>query len=245
MLNYNVNILILASLTGVATLVGVYLGSLFKKTKVNIIFSASFSAVLMILISIFELIPNAISDSSLANTIIWVGLGVFIIWLANLIVPHLHSVKEIKNCKDKCLMKTSYLIAMGLILHDFPEGFAIPSSFGHSQSLGLLVVFATFIHNIPEGYILTMSQKNSGGRSFCYRTALFSLLATFLGAILSINLLAIFQNLNPFFLSLAAGAMLFIAIHELLPESFRYKDTKTFSYGIGLAVLVYFLLSLI
>lgn len=241
----NINILILAGLAGLATLVGVFLGSLFKKTKRNIIFSASFSASLMILISIFELVPTALEDISMGILFFWVFLGAFMIWLANTIIPHLHSMKEIKDCKDKCLMKMSYLIAIGLILHDFPEGFAIPSSFGSSESLGFLVVAATFIHNIPEGYILTLSKTKLGKHSFCYRAAAFSLLATFLGAILSINLLTVFQNLNPIFLSLAAGAMLFIAIHELIPESFKYKNIKTFSFGAISAILVYFVLRLI
>jgi len=74
---------------------------------------------------------------------------------------------------------------------------------------------------------------------------MFSVAATFLGAILGIGLLANFQNLNPIFLSLAAGTMLFIALHELLPESFKYKDTRTFLRGIGLAVAVYLALHLL
>lgn len=241
----NINILILASLAGLATLVGVFLGSLLKKTKKNIVISASFSASLMILISVFELIPTALKDIDIKNFIFWVTFGAFIIWIANWAIPHLHSMKEIKNCKDKCLMKMSYLVAIGLILHDFPEGFAIPSSFGHSESLGFMLVLATFFHNIPEGYIITLSQTKSSRNSFCFRAAMFSVLATFLGAFLSIGLLVSFQNLNPAFLCLAAGAMLFIAIHELLPESFNYKDIKTFLFGIFSAVMVYFALSLL
>jgi zinc transporter, ZIP family len=241
----NINILILASLSGLATLAGVFLGSLFKKTKKNIILSASFSASLMILISVFELVPTAFKDIDIKSLISWITFGAFIIWIANRIIPHLHSMKEIKDCKGKCLMKMSYLVAFGLVLHDFPEGFAIPSSFGHSASLGIMVVLATFLHNIPEGYILTLSQAKSGANSFCLRAAAFSVLATLLGAILGIGLLASFQNLNPIFLCLAAGAMLFIAIHELLPESFRYKDLKTFALGVGAAILVYFALSLL
>ena len=241
----NLNILILAGLAGAATLVGVLLGSLFKKTKKNIIFSASFSASLMILISVFELIPTALKNIDAKFLFFWVAVGVLVIWLANWVIPHLHSMKEIKNCKDKCLMRMSYLVAVGLILHDFPEGFAIPSSFGHSESLGFLVVIATFLHNIPEGYILTMSQTKSNKNNFCLRSSMFSIMATFLGAILGIGLLANFQNLNPIFLSLAAGTMLFIALHELLPESFKYKDMRTFLRGIGLAVLVYLALHLL
>jgi len=241
----NTNILFLAGLAGLATLVGVFLGSLFKKTEKNIIFSASFAAGLMILISIFELIPAAAKDIGLSKLFFWLTLGIAIIWLADWAIPHLHSIKEIKKHQDKHLVQISYLIAIGLILHDFPEGFAIPSSFIDSSSLGFLVVIATFIHNVPEGYILTMSQTESCGRSFCYKAAALSMLATFLGSVLAINLLTVFNNLNPIFLSLAAGAMLFIAVHELLPESFKYHHIKNFSFGIVCAMFVYFTLGLL
>lgn len=241
----NINILILASLAGLATLVGVFLGSLFKKTKGNIIFSASFAASLMILISVFELIPNAAKNLDLYGLFFWVFTGAAFIWLADWIIPHLHSIKEIKNYREKCLTRVSYLIAIGLILHDFPEGFTIPSSFDYSNSLGLLVVAATFIHNIPEGYILTLSKSNSKKHGFYYKSAMLSMLATFSGAVLGLNLISSFQDLNPVFLSLASGAMLFIAIHELLPESFKYHHVKTFSFGIAAAVAVYFALRLL
>lgn len=245
MLTYNIDILILASLAGVATLIGVYLGSLLKRTRSNIIFGASFAASLMILISAFELIPNAFKSLNTVNLFFWVLVGILMIWLFNKFIPHLHSVKEIKCGKRKSSLQMSYLIAVGLILHDFPEGFAITSSFGVSNSLGFLVLATTFIHNIPEGYILTLSRAKNDSHSFCYRTGLLSLLATFLGAVLGINLLAHFSKLNPIFLSLAAGAMLFIAIHELLPESFKYKDIKMSLFGIGMAGGVYALMGLI
>ena len=241
----DINILILAGLAGLATLAGVFLGGIFQKTKGNIIFSASFAASLMILISVFELIPTAAKNLDIYLLLFWVLMGVSFIWLADWIIPHLHSIKEIKNYREKSLVKVSYLVAIGLILHDFPEGFAIPSSFAYADSLGWLVVLATFIHNIPEGYILTMYQLKSGSRGFYYKSAALSMMATFSGAFLGIKLISEFQGLNPIFLSLAAGAMLFIAIHELLPESFKYHHLKTFSLGIAGAVAVYLVLMML
>ena len=241
----NANILFLSCLTGLATLFGVFLGSFFKKTKNNIVFSASFAASLMIFISVFELIPAAAEKIELKYLFLWVFLGIFLVWIANQVIPHLHSVREIKNCKDKCLVKMSYLIATGLILHDFPEGFAIAGSFGSSDSLGLLVAMAAFIHNVPEGYILTIFKPKSGNRYSSYKLAALSALATFLGAVLGIWLLSFFQNLNPIFLALAAGAMLFIAIHELLPESCKDHRAGSFMLGIISSVVVYFFLYLI
>lgn len=241
----NANVLILAGLAGAATLLGVFLGSLYKKTKENIIFSMSFAASLMILISIFELIPAAVKKFGTIDSLVWISLGAFLIWVANQSIPHLHSVKEIKNCEKRYLARMSHLLAFGLILHDFPEGFAIPSSFNHSDSLGLLIVAAAFIHNIPEGYILTISKSKSSGCFSYYKFAAMSALATFFGAILGLQLTSFFRNFSPIFLSLAAGAMLFIAIHELLPESLKNHCVKTFSAGVLSAAAVYFFLILI
>lgn len=241
----DITILLIAGLAGLATLVGVFFGGLFNRTKRNIIFSASFSASLMVLISLLELIPTAAKNTDIISVVIWVLVGALTIWLANVIVPHMHSVKEIKDFKDKSLTKMSYLIAVGLVLHDFPEGFAIPSSFNNSESLGFMVVLATFFHNVPEGYILTVSQPKSPKNNFCFKASVSSAVATVLGALLGISLLTTFRNLSTVFLCLAAGAMLFLAAHELLPESYRHKDIKTFVFGIGSAILVYFLLGLI
>jgi zinc transporter, ZIP family len=240
-----INILILASLSGLATLIGVLGGKLFKKTRSSIIFSMSFAASLMILISIFELIPAAAKNFSNLELAFWVILGIFVIGLINKIIPHLHSVKEIDDCKDKCLIRMSYLVAIGLVLHDFPEGFAISSSFGHSNSLGLLVALSVFIHNIPEGYLLTIASSESNGNNFYYKSALLSTLATFLGAGLSIVLSASSPKFNPIFLSLAAGAMLFIAIHELLPKSLQNGKVRIFFIGILAAITAYFILRLL
>jgi zinc transporter, ZIP family len=239
------NIMILAGLAGLATLIGVLLGSLLKKTEENIIFSASFAASLMILISVLELVPGAAKNISVTELLFWVSLGAFGVWFANLIIPHLHSVREIKKHGDKSLARLSYLIVVGMILHDFPEGFAIPSSFGYSGSLGFLVVAATFIHNIPEGYIMTLAPVKSVGRSFYYKSALLSALASLSGAGLGIALTAKYHNFNPIFLAAAAGAMLFIAIHELLPASYKLHHIKKALLGSATALAVYLILSFI
>jgi zinc transporter, ZIP family len=109
--------------------------------------------------------------------------------------------------------------------------------------LGLVVVMAIFFHNIPEGYILAMAQSKN--KNFYFKASFYSMLATFSGAILGVGLLSRFKNLDAIFLSLAAGAMLFIALHELIPESFRHRDIKTFFNGIGSALFIYVVIGLL
>jgi ZIP family zinc transporter len=235
--------IILAAIAGTATFLGVYLGSKVKKDTKKIVFGASFAAWVMILISFFELIPSAAKEAGLPSSIIWILAGALAVWLINMAIPHMHSVKEIEKCSERCLMKMSYLIAVGLILHDLPEGFAIASTFKHSSSLGFIVVAALFIHNIPEGYVLTIASSKSKGKNFYYKSAAYSMLATLTGAVLGVALISKFNILNPILISIAAGAMLFISFHELIPVGIRYRQAIPALQGMSAAIAVYFGLS--
>jgi len=240
----NFNILILAFLSGLATFFGVYLGDKSNKSTANIAFGTSFAAGIMILISIFELIPEAYHIAGL-RSLFWVTLGLLAVWVINKILPHIHSIKGIENCDQKCSIRLSYLLAIGLILHDFPEGFAIPSSFTSSSELGLLLVIATFIHNIPEGYVLTVASAKYKSKGFFYKSALFSAVSTLLGATLGVILIHYFSFLNPVFLSIAAGAMIFISIHELIPASLRDGRKLACFIGASVSIILYAMLGLL
>ncbi|MFH1367202.1 MAG: ZIP family metal transporter [Patescibacteria group bacterium] len=243
-ISYIIKVLVLSLTAGGATFFGVFLGHKFSRGN-KISFGASFAAAIMILISLLELLPEAVKESNFQTALLYALLGAAAIFIANKIIPHIHSVKDIENCDDKCLVKLSYLLTIGLILHDFPEGFAIPSSFGQSTSLGFIVVIASFIHNIPEGYALTVAADRKKGFSFYYRSALFSTLASFGGAVFGLFLLNSFPGLNAVFLAFAAGAMLFICGHELIPMAHKYKIGADLFQGFGLAALIYIILRLI
>ncbi|HBO60683.1 TPA: zinc permease [Candidatus Berkelbacteria bacterium] len=239
----NLPVLVLAFLSGLATLLGVILGSHGKRSATHIAFGTAFAAGVMILISFFELIPGAYSIIQF-KSLIWVTIGACVVWGINRILPHIHSVKAIEDCDGKCMVRMSYLLAIGLILHDFPEGFAIPSSFESSTDLGFLLVAATFIHNIPEGYVLTVASAKYNCNKFFYKSALFSGISTLSGAILGVILIHYFSFLNPIFLSIAAGAMLFISFHELIPTSLRIGRKRVLVAGGFVSFILYFLLEI-
>jgi ZIP family zinc transporter len=239
----NINILILALLSGLATLIGVFIGRHYKNSKKDITFGTAFAAGIMLLIVTFELIPSSYGEAGLGS-LVWIALGIAVLYIVNRILPNIHSVKEIDDCDDKCMVKMSYLLAIGLILHDFPEGFAIPSSFASSDALGFLLVLATFVHNIPEGYVLTAASSKYKKDKFYYKSGLYSGFSTFLGALLGIILISQFSYLSPIFLALAAGAMLFIALHELIPVSLKSGRIRVFTSGIASSVVLYILIDL-
>lgn len=149
------SVISLASLSVISTIVGVGLAYYFRKSVWGVVVGIGFSTGIMLLISFFELIPEAIDIAGWGKSLLALFLGLFFIWLLNIVIPHTHLIEE-KSVKNRTLVKTAYLIVFGLILHDFPEGFAMANSYIHSPSLGLLVAIAIALHNIPEEFAMTV-----------------------------------------------------------------------------------------
>ena len=147
-------ILALAVISGMTTLIGVLLAVIFQKSNRAIAAGLGFAAGIMIWISLFELIPESIHAVGILKSTASLLTGVLLIFLLNLIIPHTHVCKKQKN--NKRLFKTAYLCAFGLIMHDFPEGFAMANSYLYSPQLGLLIALSITLHNIPEEFAIAL-----------------------------------------------------------------------------------------
>jgi ZIP family zinc transporter len=241
----NLAVIILAILSGLTTLIGVSLVFIFKRRLKELIVGMGFSAGIMLLISFFELIPESVSAAGLPSTLLATCLGTALIFALNFIIPHTHLIKE-KGKFDSQLLKSVYLVVFGLILHDFPEGFAMANSYLFSPHLGIIVAISIALHNIPEEFaiaapIITTTKKKGP----LIKAALISSMAEPAGAILGLLAVNLFSFLNPLFMSFAAGAMIFISLHELLPLAKRYKRPELFGLGIILAIFIYLGLNLV
>jgi len=231
-------IIILAILSGLTTIIGVVAAFCCRKSSKAVAVGIGFSTGIMLLISFFELVPEALEEVSIIKTIAAVIAGGLMVFLLDLIIPHTHFIKDVKS-NDIKLIKVGYLVAFGLILHDFPEGFAMANSYLSSPSLGLLLAVAIALHNIPEEFAMTIPMVAKKSKSFLVKLALISGLAEPAGAIAGIFFVHFFRFLNPYFLAGAAGAMIFICGHELFPMAKRYEKTSLFITGIILSVIVY------
>lgn len=135
------------------------------------------------------------------------------------------------------------LIAIGIALHNFPEGVALGSSYAYLPELGLTVAVAMTIHNIPEGMAIAIPACLSGcSKKSAFRLALFSGLAEPAGALVSILLLDIFSGFVPFGLAFAAGIMVFITLDEILPAASQNGHEHFISFGIIAGSLLTFVL---
>lgn len=237
------SVILLSFLSALTTLIGVGLAFYFKKSDKGIATGVGFSAGIMLAISFLELLPESIKTAGFTSTTIALILGILLIFSLNFIIPHIHYKKEKGHLPWQ--VKTAYLVALGLILHDFPEGFAMANSYIYEPALGLLIAISIAIHNIPEEFAMAVPLVIAKKKKALISLAVLSGLAEPLGAVFGLFAVSIAPSLNPLFMAFAAGAMIFISIHELYPMAKKYKKLPYFVLGIGLSLIVYFGLSLI
>jgi len=234
-------VILLSLLSVVTTLIGVGLAFYFKKSEKGIVVGIGFSAGTMLVISFFELIPEAVKASGIIPALIALTLGILLIFSLNFIIPHFHYEKE--KGRLPWQVRTAYLVAFGLILHDFPEGFAMANSYIYAPALGILVSISIALHNIPEEFAMAVPLVLAKKKRALINLAILSAMAEPLGAVFGLFAVSIAPNLNPFFIAFAAGAMIFVSIHELYPMAKRYKKLSYFAVGIVLSLIVYLALS--
>lgn len=206
------------------TTLGGILGATMK-TKSNkfLSFILEFAAGLMVAIVCFELIPEAMEVSNMFIVIIGIIIGVIIMIFCDNLVNYKYSKKNI--FKMNSLMKTGIIVGIGLAIHNFPEGLAIGSGFSASTKLGITLAIAIALHDVPEGISMAVPMKNGGMKT--YKVILYTFLSgltTGVGAFFGILIGTISEQLISICLGFAAGAMLYIAAGELIPESHKiYK----------------------
>ena len=104
---------------------------------------------------------------------------------------------------------------------------------------------AIALHNIPEEFAIAVPAATLHNKRFLYKAAFISGLAEPAGAALGLFAAYLNSTLVPFFLSFAAGAMIFVSLHELVPMARRYGHIHIFSLGILVSILVHVLLTLL
>ena len=236
----NLVILTLVSLlAGAATGVGGTLGVLFKLRERNLILGLGFSSGIMLGVTFLILVSESLKAGFFLCFTGFVT-GSLLFFFLDFILPHIHIV-ESRNS----LLRLGTLIAIGIAIHDLPEGFGIGSGYGISGSLGMTIAVAVILHNIPEGMAIAIPFRFSGMSKF--RTVLICFAAgisTLVGALVAFFLLGSFsEKLMYSGLAFAAGAMFYITVNELIPEAHKYGNTRLASLGVLGGILVAFLLT--
>lgn len=236
-----VPVLLLSALSLVTTLVGVALAVWIRTSDRAIAAGIGFSVGVMIVVSLVELLPEAFSSVQPAQALAATALGMGLVWLANGLVPHVHLVEE-TGPGDPARIRAAYLVVFGLVLHDLPEGFAMANAYVAAPALGTLTALAIALHNLPEEFAMAVPAVAVRRKRLLYGAAALSALAEPAGAALGLVAVGIAPELNGLFLAFAAGAMLFVSVHELIPMARRHRHGSSFAAGAALSLLVFAIL---
>lgn len=191
-----------------------------------------FSAGVMLAAGSITLLWPALQRNGLTAAGLGLISGAALVYLLERAVPHLepHFAPEIASSPSK---KLGLLMAAALTLHHIPEGLAIGVAFGAAgKSLGVIVAVAIALQNIPEGLAVAMPLRAAGAsRTRAIAWASLSGLAEPLAAAVGVWFAGILDGALPFGMALAAGAMIFVASDQLIPESHR-SESKAPSVGL-------------
>lgn len=213
-----------------------------------------FSAGVMIAASFWSLLSPSIDLASELGMIPWVPAvigflsgGAFLM-LVDRLLPHMHIESHHKEGLSSS-WKRSVLLVLAITLHNIPEGLAVGVAFGAAAaglpgaSIGAAIALALGIgiQNFPEGAAVSVPLRREGmsvGKSFMIGqySGIVEPIAGVLGALLAISM----RNFLPYALSFAAGAMIYVVVEELIPESQMMKTTKIATIGamLGFAVMM-------
>jgi ZIP family zinc transporter len=215
-----------------------------------------FAAGVMIAASYWSLLAPSIEMAKGLGVTPWIPatagflMGGAFIWIIDRILPHLHLGLPMEEAEGiPTSWRRSILLVLAITLHNIPEGLAIGVAFGAlaadlpSANLAGAVALALGIgiQNFPEGTAVSVPLRREGLsvlRSFWYGqlSGLVEPVAGVLGAAAVI----LIQPILPYALAFAAGAMIFVVVEELIPESQISKNTDVATLGalLGFAVMM-------
>ena len=221
-------------------------------------FLLGFASGVMIAASIWSLLIPAIDLAKESMQISWLPasigflLGVAFLLILDYLIPHLHKDSEIQEGPKSNLKKTTMLI-LAVTLHNIPEGLAVGVVFAGllagnniitlSGALALSIGIA--LQNFPEGAIISMPLKTEGlskNKSFLY--GVLSGIVEPIAAFLAILLTSLVTPILPYFLSFAAGTMIYVVVEELIPDSHTGTHSNLSIVGVALGFVLMMILDI-
>ena len=211
-----------------------------------------FAAGVMIAASIWSLLLPSIEMAENQNMVAWIPASVgFLIGIIFLFVIHYFTryiSPEFLSCRQT---NKNMMMILAVTLHNIPEGMAVGVVFaGVLSQSGLVTMAGAFslaigiaIQNFPEGAIISMPLKGNGLsklKAFWYGTL--SGIVEPVGAIITIFLTSVVTKMLPYLLAFAAGAMVYVVVDELIPESQNGKYSGFGMIGVTIGFLIMMIL---
>ena len=252
--------------TWLLTAIGATLVFFFKSSNRKALdMCLGFTGGVMIAASFWSLLSPAIAtvekqqELGITNLPIWfapaVGffLGALFLYFLDKKVPHLHLFESVENAEGpKTDLKKTELLVLAIALHNIPEGLAVGVAFGALASgmdigmeIGGAIALAIGmgLQNAPEGFAVSMPLRRQGLSKFkSWQWGQLSAIVEPIFAVIGAAIVISVYPILPYALSFAAGAMIFIVIEEVIPESQRGGNADLASIGLILGFIVMMIL---
>ena len=215
-----------------------------------------FASGVMIAASIWSLLMPSIEMAEEQGKVAWIPaavgflLGIIFLLVLDSLIPHLHLGSE-KPEGIKSKLKKTTMMVFAVTLHNIPEGMAVGVTFagalignaGITMAGAFALAVGIAIQNFPEGAIISMPLKSEGMsklKAFWYGTL--SGIVEPIGAIITIALTSTVVPILPYLLSFAAGAMIYVVVEELIPESQQGEHSNIGTIGVAIGFVVMMIL---
>lgn len=215
-----------------------------------------FTGGVMMAASFFSLLNPSIALSKetglmrVVPSLVGFVLGGLFLWVLDKVTPHLHINNEMSEAEG---IKTDWhgttLLVLAITLHNIPEGLAVGILFGGaamglegtSFQAAMTLAIGIAIQNFPEGAAVSLPLRRQGiskSKSFFYGqlSAVVEPIAGVVGAMMVVEM----SYILPYALAFAAGAMIYVIVEEVIPESQKnnYTNSATLGFMFGFAIMM-------
>ena len=213
-----------------------------------------FASGVMIAASVWSLLIPAMEESAPLGKFAFVPavtgfwLGILLLLALDRLVPHLHMYSEKAEGPHSHLQRTTMLV-LAVTLHNIPEGMAIGVVYaglltgqtGISAAGALALSLVIALQNLPEGAIISLPLKAAGmNRHRAFLGGVLSGIVEPVAAVGTILASRVIGHLLPYFLSIAAGAMLYVVVEEMIPEMSEgeHSNIGVLTFALGFTVMM-------
>ena len=199
-----------------------------------------FGAGVMLAASSFSLIIPALASAKAqgagpwgAGSLVGGGIlaGALFLMVINRVVPHEHFIKGLEGPQARA-MKRVWLFVLAISLHNLPEGLAIGVAYAGTDPVAALALATGIsIQDVPEGMVVALALRSVGySRLTSAGLGMLSGLVEPVAAVFGVAVISMSASFLPWGLAAAAGAMLYVISHEIIPESHR-QGHESFATG--------------
>jgi ZIP family zinc transporter len=233
-------------LAGLSTALGGLIVIYFKKIgRRTLGFGLGFSSGVMVIIAFLSLFFKAIQFGTFQIAAISFMGGALMMMALDFFVPHQYFIREtrFKGESRVRFVRVGMMVAIGMTLHNFPEGAIVGIGYTVLPAFGLVLALAIAIHNIPEGIAVAIPLRAGGmKKSKTFMITLVSGLVEPFGAVIAALFLSGIPSILPVALAFTGGVMIYLVMDELIPLATKECDLHSISigliFGMGLAFIL-------